>query len=109
VAIVDSRTSPMLAVADYAFVTPTESVSFFQSMTGPLAMFNAIIAEIASIGEEQLGAEMDTAGRIYERLGVVWHDANPSLRTISNHSPDFSRSLPSNGVEAMKGDSRGSG
>ena len=48
VAIVDSRASGLAQVADHVLVTRTESVSFFQSMSGPLAVLNALIAEIAA-------------------------------------------------------------
>jgi DNA-binding MurR/RpiR family transcriptional regulator len=84
VAIVDSRTSGMVQFADYLFITPTESVSFFQSMTAPLAVFNAIAAEIAVAGKDDVQRRMDETSKLYERLGVVWHDASPSLPVTAN-------------------------
>jgi DNA-binding MurR/RpiR family transcriptional regulator len=74
VAIVDNRMSAMAQLADHVLLSRTESVSYFQSMLGPLAVLNALAAEIASIGEEQVRDRMDMSSRMFERLGVVWHD-----------------------------------
>jgi DNA-binding MurR/RpiR family transcriptional regulator len=74
VAIVDNRMSAMAQLADHVLLSRTESVSYFQSMLGPLAVLNALAAEIASIGEEQVRDQMDMSSRMFERLGVVWHD-----------------------------------
>ncbi|MCC6792536.1 MAG: MurR/RpiR family transcriptional regulator [Thermomicrobiales bacterium] len=74
VAIVDNRLSAMAQLADHVLLSKTESVSYFQSMLGPLAVLNALAVEIASIGEEQVRASMETSSRMFERLGVVWHD-----------------------------------
>jgi len=95
VAIVDSRTSAMTQVADYSLITPTESVSFFQSMSGPLAMLNALASETASAGEEQLRSRMEASSRMFDRLGVVWRDHGPHLQINAEASDPDER-----GVEA---------
>lgn len=84
VVIVDSRTSSITQVADFVFIAPTESVSFFQAMTGPLAVLNAIAAEIAAAGDEEMRRRMDATSEMFNRLGVVWHDAGPSLHVPDN-------------------------
>lgn len=73
VGIVDSHASPLAAVADYVLVTPTESASFFQSMTGPLALLNALVAELAQMGGDRVRAAMDATTKTYLRLDVSGH------------------------------------
>ncbi len=71
IAIVDNQASALAAVADHALVTRTESISFFQSMIGPLAVFNAIIAELAAEAAPETRDRMRTSGALFERLGIV--------------------------------------
>jgi DNA-binding MurR/RpiR family transcriptional regulator len=75
VAVVDNQASPLAQVADHVLITRTESVSYFQSMSGPLAVLNALAAEIAATGGEALRERMDATQRMFERLGVAWHGA----------------------------------
>lgn len=74
VAIVDNRVSAMARLADHVLLSKTESVSYFQSMLGPLAVMNALAAEIAALGEDRVRGRMEASSRMFERLGVVWHD-----------------------------------
>jgi glucosamine 6-phosphate synthetase-like amidotransferase/phosphosugar isomerase protein len=86
VAIVDNRTSAMAQLADHVLLSKTESVSFFQSMSGPLAVLNALAAEIAALGEEQVRDRMDASQRMFDRLGVVWHDICPLPELLTDES-----------------------
>jgi DNA-binding MurR/RpiR family transcriptional regulator len=83
VAVVDNRASPLAQVADHVLITRTESVSFFQSMSGPLAVFNALIAEIAVAGGADLRERMDATTRMFERLDVAWHGAATPIEITS--------------------------
>lgn len=87
VAIVDNRMSAMAQLADHVLLSRTESVSYFQSMLGPLAVLNALAAEIASIGEDQVRARMEMSSRMFERLGVVWHDIGALPDALENALP----------------------
>jgi DNA-binding MurR/RpiR family transcriptional regulator len=71
IAIVDNQASALAAAASHVLVTRTESMSFFQSMIGPLAVFNALIAELAAGADEQTREHMRTSGALFERLRIV--------------------------------------
>jgi DNA-binding MurR/RpiR family transcriptional regulator len=73
VAIVDSQMSPLASVADHVLVTQTESASFFQSMAGPLALLNALVTEIATVGGDRVRDAMNATTNAYARLDVAWH------------------------------------
>lgn len=73
VAIVDSRASSLAQVADYVLVTRTESVSFFQSLSGPLATLNALVAEIAATGGAAVQERLQVSSGLFDRFGVTWH------------------------------------
>ena len=79
VAIVDNRASALAQVADHVLISRTETVSFFQSMTGPLAVLNALVAEIAASGDPRLREAMEASGRMFERLGVAWHGVSTPI------------------------------
>lgn len=72
IAVVDSRASSLAQVADYVLVTRTESVSFFQSMVGPLATLNAVIAEIAATGGAEVQERLQVSSGLFDRFGVTW-------------------------------------
>jgi DNA-binding MurR/RpiR family transcriptional regulator len=72
VAIVDSRASALAQVADYVLIARTESVSFFQSMSGPLAILNALVAEIAASGGDEVQQRLQASSGLFDRLGVAW-------------------------------------
>jgi DNA-binding MurR/RpiR family transcriptional regulator len=76
VAIVDSRASSLAQVADYVLVTRTESVSFFQSMSGPLATLNALVAEIAATGGTAVQERLQVSSGLFDRFGVTWHSGD---------------------------------
>lgn len=84
VAIVDHPTSPLAQVADHVLIARTESVSFFQSMCGPLAVANAIVAEIAAADPDGLRARMEASTRMFQRLDVAWHHDDTPLPVSEN-------------------------
>lgn len=86
VAIVDHQESALVPVADHVLTTRTESVSYFQSMAGPLAVLNAVVAEIATVGETVVRERMEASTRMFERLGVAWHDEGTPPRLAANGS-----------------------
>ncbi|MDP9357595.1 MAG: MurR/RpiR family transcriptional regulator [Chloroflexota bacterium] len=79
VAVVDNRASALARMADHVLICRTESVSFFQSMTGPLAVINALVAEIAILGGELTQRRMAESTEMFERLGVAWTGENTAL------------------------------
>jgi DNA-binding MurR/RpiR family transcriptional regulator len=93
IAIVDSLTSPLVEVADQVLVAPTESASYFQSMTGPLAVLNALLTEIAALGDERVREPMAASNRMYARLAVGWDDRrrNP---TVNGEPGEQDESVP---------------
>ncbi|HEU0113827.1 MAG TPA: MurR/RpiR family transcriptional regulator [Thermomicrobiales bacterium] len=96
IAVVDNRASALVTVADHVLVTRTESISFFQSMIGPLAVFNALIAELAAAADEQTRDHMRASGALFERLGIVAFpaadDAGPARPLL--RSPARSKRRP---------------
>jgi len=83
IAIVDSRASGLAQVADHVLVTRTESVSFFQSMVGPLAVLNAIIAEIATSGGAHIQEQMQISSELFSRFGVTWQPGHTEFEQAS--------------------------
>ncbi|HET7093475.1 MAG TPA: MurR/RpiR family transcriptional regulator [Thermomicrobiales bacterium] len=90
VAIVETRASDLAQVADHVLIARTESVSFFQSMVGPLAVLNAIIAELATNGGDAIRERMQVATTLFDRFGVAWSDGATTFefadRTGANES-----------------------
>jgi len=74
VAIVDAASSPLAEVADHLLTARTEGVSFFQSMVGPLAVLNALVAEVAHADEPAAQERVDACADLYRRLGAVWDE-----------------------------------
>ena len=91
VAIVDSRASALAQVADHVLVTRTESVSFYQSMIGPLTILNALIAELAASAETDAQERMRTSNALFDRFGIAWHQG----------AADFERTLHDDGSVAL--------
>lgn len=73
IAIVDSLASELAHVADFVLVTRTETVSFYQSMIGPLAILNAIVAELAAIAGDTVQERMRISSELFDRFGIAWN------------------------------------
>jgi DNA-binding MurR/RpiR family transcriptional regulator len=72
VALVDSRFSPLVPAADLSLVVPSESGSFFQSMTAPLAVAYALLARMRELGGDGLEQRIQTAQQLYGELDVFY-------------------------------------
>ena len=89
IAIADSRASPLAQVADHVLITRSESVCFNQSLVGHLAIVNAIVAEIATNGDDAIQQRMVQSTAFAERLGAVWQhtgtefEGTDALRAVS--------------------------
>jgi DNA-binding MurR/RpiR family transcriptional regulator len=79
VAVVDNLASGLARTADYVLIGRTESASFFQSMSGPLAALNALVTEIAAVGGDVLHERMAVSTHMYEGLGIPRHREEISL------------------------------
>jgi hypothetical protein len=55
-------------------------------MSGPLAVFNALIAEIAVAGGADLRERMDATTRMFERLDVAWHGASTPIEITEGNT-----------------------
>lgn len=100
IAIVDSRASGLAHVAEHVLITRTESVSFFQSMIGPLSILNALIAELAARSDTAVQERMQISTALFERLGIAWHPGDTELEQTAADEPEpASASLPSDGLQ----------
>lgn len=103
IAIVDSRASALAQVADHVLVTRTESVSFFQSMSGPLTIINAIIAEIAANGPPHVQERMQISSALFARFGVTWLPGDTEFeQNCSEGSNDVLMAVEGNGASSQK-------
>jgi DNA-binding MurR/RpiR family transcriptional regulator len=95
IAIVDSRASGLAQVAEHVLITRTESVSFFQSMIGPLSILNALIAELAASTDSAVQERMRVSTGLFERFGIAWHPGDTELeQTGTNDLEPTPVSLP---------------
>ena len=88
IAIVDSRTSGLAQVAEHVLTTRTESVSFFQSMIGPLSILNALIAELAASSDSAVQERMRVSTGLFERFGIAWHPGDTELERRAANGPE---------------------
>jgi DNA-binding MurR/RpiR family transcriptional regulator len=88
IAIVDSRTSGLAQVAEHVLITRTESVSFFQSMIGPLSILNALIAELAVSWDSEVQERMRVSNGLFERFGIAWHPGDTELEQTAANGPE---------------------
>jgi DNA-binding MurR/RpiR family transcriptional regulator len=72
VALVDSRFSPLAQAAGLSLVVPSESGSFFQSMTAALAVVYGLLARLRELGGEQIEQTIEDAQQLYGELDVLY-------------------------------------
>jgi DNA-binding MurR/RpiR family transcriptional regulator len=72
VAITDSAFSPLAKSADVALVVPTESGSFFQSLTAPLSVVYAIVDRLYAIGGKPVEQTIAETQKLYAELDVLY-------------------------------------
>jgi DNA-binding MurR/RpiR family transcriptional regulator len=71
IALTDSLFSPLAKAADHALIVPTESVSFFQSMTAALSLVYGLLSELHRLGGAQVAETIEHTERIYAELDVL--------------------------------------
>lgn len=71
IAFTDSVFSPLAAEADDVLTAPTESVAFFQSLTGPISMVYAILSVLHERRVDQAREQLQQAQQLYEALDVL--------------------------------------
>lgn len=71
VAITDSTFSPLAGSVDYALVVPTESVSFFQSMTAATSVVYGLLARLQELGGDEITQTISSAQAMYAELDVL--------------------------------------
>jgi DNA-binding MurR/RpiR family transcriptional regulator len=76
IALTDSLFSPLAQASDHALIAPTESVSFFQSLTAATSLVHGLLAELHQLGGERVDANIERLEQAYSDLDV-FHRASP--------------------------------
>ena len=74
VAITDSRASPIALVADYVFVTPTNTPQFFTSQVAVTALLESLIAFMVADADQQVVGNIDEFHQARFEAGVYWSE-----------------------------------
>jgi DNA-binding MurR/RpiR family transcriptional regulator len=72
VTITDSLFSEQAQLADHALVVPTESISFFQSLTAAIGLVHGLLAELQILGGERVADNIERLERAYDDLDVLY-------------------------------------
>jgi DNA-binding MurR/RpiR family transcriptional regulator len=72
VALTDSLFSPLAQASDHALTVPTESTSFFQSLTAGTSLVHALLAELHELGGERVDANIERLEQAYVDLDVLY-------------------------------------
>jgi DNA-binding MurR/RpiR family transcriptional regulator len=72
VALTDSLFSPHARAAEHALIVPTESVSFFQSLTAATSLVHGLLAELQRLGGERVDANIERSEKAYAELDVLY-------------------------------------
>lgn len=80
IALTDSLFSPLAQESDHALIVPTESVSFFQSLTAATSLVHGLLAELHVLGGERVEATIERLEQAYEEFGM-FHRPSPGERT----------------------------
>ena len=72
VALTDSLFSPLAQVSDHALTVPTESTSFFQSLTAATSLVHALLAELHGLGGERVDNHIEQLEQAYADLDVLY-------------------------------------
>jgi DNA-binding MurR/RpiR family transcriptional regulator len=72
VAITDSAFSPLAESAELALVVPTESGSFFQSLTAPLSVIYGVLDRLHELGGERVRETIAETQKLYGELDVLY-------------------------------------
>jgi DNA-binding MurR/RpiR family transcriptional regulator len=72
VAVTDSLFSPLARAAEHALVVPTESASFFQSMTAATSLVYGLLARLYALGGERVRQTILDTQELYGELDVLY-------------------------------------
>lgn len=72
VAITDSAGSPVAAHARYRIVVPSEGAGFFPSLTGAVAVVQAIAVVLASLDRERSRRSIASTERAWEQMKIMY-------------------------------------
>jgi DNA-binding MurR/RpiR family transcriptional regulator len=72
IAITDSLFSPQARAAEHALVVPTESISFFQSMTAAVSLVHGLLAELQRLGGDEVDGTIERLETAYADLEVLY-------------------------------------
>jgi DNA-binding MurR/RpiR family transcriptional regulator len=72
IAITDSLFSPQAQAAEHALIVPTESVSFFQSMTAAVSLVHGLLAELQQLGGDEVDSTIERLEAAYADLDVLF-------------------------------------
>jgi DNA-binding MurR/RpiR family transcriptional regulator len=70
-AFADSTVSPVVHGVDHAIVVPTDSISFFQSMTAATSVAYGLLATLQDLGGQQVADHIAQAQELYDDLDIV--------------------------------------
>jgi hypothetical protein len=70
-------------------------------MSGPLAMLNALIAEIAAIGGAEVQQRLQVSSGLFDRFGVAWQPGDTEFEQGAGDADRTSPAMIKNG-EAPK-------
>jgi DNA-binding MurR/RpiR family transcriptional regulator len=72
VAITDSVFSPLARTATYTLMVPTESISWFQSLTAAVSVINGIASELHAFGGQRVDDAIKSVEELYGRFDVLY-------------------------------------
>lgn len=72
IALTDSQFSPLAQNSDHTLIVPTESVSFFQSLTAATSLVHGLLAELHRLGGERADARIERQEQAYTDLDVLY-------------------------------------
>jgi DNA-binding MurR/RpiR family transcriptional regulator len=72
VAVTDSLFSPLAQAAEHALVVPTESASFFQSLTAATSLVYGLLARLYTLGGERVRQTILDTQELYGELDVLY-------------------------------------
>ncbi len=77
IAITDSRTSPLAAMADIVLVVPIQSPQFFDSYVSVTALLETLVGFVVAKGDQDVLANIERVERCRRELGEYWDSAAP--------------------------------
>ena len=72
VSITDSVFSPLARTTDYTLMVPTESTSWFQSLTAAVAVVNGLVCELHAYGGERVDRAVKSVEALYGAFDVLY-------------------------------------